>query len=78
MKWVTGSRIKKIFDEALKQLGIDRTEALFIGDSLRDDYYGAINAGIDFCYYNRQGQPIDADVRPKYVIHSLRNVATLF
>lgn len=68
---------KKIFDEALKRLGIDRTEALFIGDSLRDDYHGAINAGIDFCYYNRQGQPIDADVRPKYMINSLMNVASL-
>lgn len=67
---------KEIFDETLKRLDINRTEALFIGDSLHDDYYGAVNAGIDFCYYNRNGYPIDNNVRPKYVINSLINIST--
>ncbi|QAY65337.1 YjjG family noncanonical pyrimidine nucleotidase [Paenibacillus protaetiae] len=65
---------KKIFDETLTRLDIKRTEALFIGDSLHDDYNGAINAGIDFCYYNRNGSPVDNNVRPKYVIDSLRTI----
>ena len=67
---------KEIFDETLKQLDINCTEALFIGDSLHDDYNGAINAGIDFCYYNRKGNPVDINVRPKYVIDSLINITT--
>ncbi|MDG0810535.1 hypothetical protein [Cohnella rhizosphaerae] len=28
-------------------------------------------------HYNRAGRPIDADVRTKYVVHSLMNVASL-
>ncbi|CAI6079356.1 HAD family hydrolase [Cohnella sp. JJ-181] len=68
---------KKIFDEALQRLEIDRADALFIGDSLHDDYHGAVNAGIDFCYYNRKGQPVDRSVRPKYVIDSLIHITTI-
>ncbi|WP_135557296.1 HAD family hydrolase [Paenibacillus cymbidii] len=62
---------REIFDETLKRLQIRPAEALFIGDSLHDDYNGAINAGIDFCYYNRSGAQVDPDVRPKYIIDSL-------
>ncbi|MBO9606430.1 MAG: HAD family hydrolase, partial [Paenibacillaceae bacterium] len=62
---------REIFDETLKRLQIQPAEALFIGDSLHDDYNGAVNAGIDFCYYNRSGAQIDPDVRPKYMIDSL-------
>jgi len=67
---------KAIFDTTLQQLNIDRTEALFIGDSLQDDYHGAINAGIDFCYYNRSGNLVHTDVRPKYVIDSLMHITS--
>lgn len=62
---------KEIFDETLKRLHLHPEEALFIGDSLHDDYGGAVNAGIDFCYYNRNGNSVDRDIRPKFVIDSL-------
>ncbi|MNN62067.1 Pyrimidine 5'-nucleotidase YjjG [compost metagenome] len=66
---------REIFDETLKRLNIKRTEALFIGDSLHDDYYGAVNAGIDFCYYNRKGNTVE-NICPKYIIDSLIKVST--
>jgi 2-haloacid dehalogenase len=67
---------KEIFDEALKRLHISHTEALFVGDSLNDDYYGALNAGIDFCYYNRKAAPIDQSIRPKYMIENLNKISS--
>jgi FMN phosphatase YigB (HAD superfamily) len=39
-----------IFHLALERLGIDREDALYVGDSLHFDFGGARNAGIDFCY----------------------------
>jgi 2-haloacid dehalogenase len=66
---------KEIFDEALKRLNINPSEALFVGDSLNDDYHGALNAGIDFCYYNRKGSPIENSVQPKYMIQTLQNIS---
>jgi 2-haloacid dehalogenase len=66
---------KEIFNEALRRLNINQSEALFIGDSLTDDYIGALNAGIDFCYYNRKGNLIEEGVRPKYMIESLKKLS---
>ncbi|MCR2823443.1 YjjG family noncanonical pyrimidine nucleotidase [Lederbergia panacisoli] len=62
---------KEIFNQALRRLDIQRTDALFVGDSLHDDYFGALNAGIDFCFYNRLGHTIEKDIRPKYMIENL-------
>jgi len=61
----------EIFNVALKRLEINHTEALFVGDSLDADYYGALNADIDFCFYNREGNPIENHINPKYMINSL-------
>ncbi|BBI36488.1 HAD family hydrolase [Cohnella abietis] len=66
---------KEIFAEALKRLNIHHSEALFVGDSLNDDYFGALNAGIDFCYYNRMSNPIDTSIRPKFMIDSLNKIS---
>lgn len=65
-----------IFEVALDGLGCDRKEVLFVGDSLRDDYEGARNAGIDFCFYNRDG--VDVDVRtPNYIIRHLADLENI-
>jgi 2-haloacid dehalogenase len=73
--WKPDSRI---FEEALKQLRISSEEALFVGDSIQDDYTGARNAGIDFCYYNRDGVVLDSSVRPKYAVRSLKELSEFF
>ncbi len=62
---------KEIFEMALNELNVSHKEALFVGDSLQDDYQGSINSGIDFCYYNRQNVKLSADVKPKYVVNDL-------
>jgi FMN phosphatase YigB (HAD superfamily) len=40
-----------IFHLTLGRLGVDREDALYVGDSLHFDFGGTRNAGIDFCYY---------------------------
>ncbi|WP_409344716.1 HAD family hydrolase [Paenibacillus sp. MBLB4367] len=69
---------KAIFDIALRQLQADSHEVLFVGDSLRDDYAGAVNAGIDFCYYNRNGTDVPGGMRPKFVLDSMSEFKRIF
>jgi FMN phosphatase YigB (HAD superfamily) len=47
-----------IFHLALGRLGVDRKEALYVGDSLHFDFGGTRNAGIDFCYYCAGDAPV--------------------
>lgn len=61
----------RIFQAALDQMGLAREEVLFVGDSLRDDYEGALRAGIDFIFYNRKRTPLEPHIRPKYAIERL-------
>ncbi|MNN78480.1 Pyrimidine 5'-nucleotidase YjjG [compost metagenome] len=62
---------KNIFELALKQMNTAQHEVLFIGDSLKDDYEGALNSGIDFCFYNRKKEVVPSDIHPKYIVHEL-------
>lgn len=63
-----------IFQIALEQLHTTSTEVLFVGDSLTDDYHGAWTAGIDFCLYNPRKIEVEQHIRPKFMIHDLRQL----
>jgi len=65
---------REIFELSLQELQLSNREVLFIGDSLTDDYHGARNAGIDFCFYNRDAIQISSDYQPKYVVHELQEL----
>lgn len=60
-----------IFDMAISDLDVTRERVLFVGDSLNDDYHGAKNAGIDFCFYNPLGKLINEEYTPLYHIREL-------
>jgi YjjG family noncanonical pyrimidine nucleotidase len=62
---------KEIFEIALSDLKLSNKEVLFVGDSLQDDYRGAVNSGIDFCFYDRQNIEVSNDIKPKYMIRNL-------
>lgn len=62
---------KRIFEMSLIDLQLSNHEVLFVGDSLQDDYHGAMNSDIDFCYYNRQNIEVPKDLKPNYMISSL-------
>jgi len=45
-----------IFDEAVRRVGVAHAEALHVGDSLTDDYYGAREAGLSALLLDRRGR----------------------
>jgi YjjG family noncanonical pyrimidine nucleotidase len=67
----------EIFNLALKELQVTPNEALFVGDSISHDYQGAINAGIDFCYYQKRSQLPDLDPQSKYTIKNMSQLINL-
>ena len=52
----------------------DRTRALMLGDSLTSDMQGAVNAGIDACWYNPRGVANARGLSLRYEISSLDEV----
>lgn len=65
---------KEIFEISLNELRLSNNEVLFIGDSLTDDYQGARNARIDFCYYNRNGLSVSSEYQSKYTIRQINEL----
>ena len=53
---------KEIFLQALKRLNVSPSEALFVGDSLENDYKGAENAGIKALLIDRNSTVEDCEV----------------
>ncbi|TDF92988.1 HAD-IA family hydrolase [Paenibacillus piri] len=68
---------KEIFNIALSDFSLSNNEVLFIGDSLQDDYHGAMNSEIDFCFYNRQNIEVSNDIKLKYNIRNLLDLVTI-
>lgn len=69
-----------IFQQTLEQMGIRPSEALFIGDQLYVDVYGAINAGMDVVWIETEQQDYEIDARlpePTYKVGSIKGVIDL-
>lgn len=62
---------KDFFIKIIEQFPYESSSVLAIGDDLRNDYICAKEAGIDFCFINRNGVKIDKSITPQYVISSL-------
>ena len=62
-----------IFLKGCQLLGIDPGQALYVGDSFRNDVVGAAAAGMDSCWFTPRGEPppADAQVRPVVEIRTL-------
>jgi HAD superfamily hydrolase (TIGR01549 family) len=67
---------REVFDLALSKLEVSAWEALYVGDSVEHDYHGALNAGIDFCYYQPDEQS-HRELRPRFRVSDLRDLAHL-
>lgn len=53
---------REIFESGLKAFGLRPEEALYLGDSLRNDYFGARGAGILSVWLNRLGEAVPSGV----------------
>lgn len=52
--------------------GFNKEESIVIGDSLTSDILGAINSGIDACWFNPSGK--STDLKVKYIISSIDEI----
>ena len=66
------------FDACFSQIpGIERKYTIIVGDSLTSDIQGGINVGIPTVWFNYGKSKPLADIRPDYIIHTLRELPTL-
>ncbi|MEG2097753.1 MAG: YjjG family noncanonical pyrimidine nucleotidase [Pseudoflavonifractor sp.] len=69
---------REFFEAVLSALGNpDPQRVLVIGDSLAADIQGAINAGLDSCWYHPNHQPINPQIRPSYAVQDFDELAAL-
>lgn len=54
---------KAFFVRCLEKAGVPGQECLFVGDSLKKDVYGAMDAGLRAAWYCPKGDPTQTDVR---------------
>jgi putative hydrolase of the HAD superfamily len=70
-----------IFSEAVQRLGVQPSEALMVGDSVRDDVEGALAAGMRAVLVHRSDSPhprcAELAARGVSIIRSLRDVLNL-
>ena len=63
---------KAIFDHAFEKMGQpQKHHILMVGDTLQSDILGGINAGVETCWLNANGQVNDANIQPHYQVSSL-------
>lgn len=62
----------RIFETALEEVGIDKKDAVMIGDDPYSDIFGATRAGLDTIFFNLTGQ--EHDQNPTYEIRSLKEL----
>ncbi|HEU5167596.1 MAG TPA: YjjG family noncanonical pyrimidine nucleotidase [Chitinophagaceae bacterium] len=67
---------REIFDYAFQKTGASPSESIMLGDSIEVDIIGAMNAGIDQVFINHLNIPID--VKPTYVVSSLKELEEIF
>ena len=69
VKWVKPS--VKLFQHAIDKLGVSPEETVHIGDSIKGDIVGAINAGMRVIWVKTREQDIPPKYKPDGVIESL-------
>ncbi|HVX26276.1 MAG TPA: YjjG family noncanonical pyrimidine nucleotidase [Parafilimonas sp.] len=67
---------KEIFEFALKATNANIDESIMIGDNIDADIKGAMNAGLDTVFVNHLR--VEADVKPTYTIHHLKELEEIF
>jgi putative hydrolase of the HAD superfamily len=67
---------KEIFDYAFQKTGARPEESIMLGDSIEVDIIGAIQAGIDQVFINHLN--ISIDIKPTYVVNSLKELENIF
>ena len=65
------------FDVVFNNIGIARSAALIVGDSLTADIQGGYNAAVDTCWFNPRRLDNNTTIHPTYTIHQLSELPDL-
>ena len=66
---------KRFFDIIFENIeNKDKSSILIVGDDLTSDVQGAINAGIDSCWFNKKGKENFLGIQPTITIYSLEEL----
>jgi 2-haloacid dehalogenase len=64
----------RIFAPALRKIGVDAGEVLYVGDSVTSDMAAARNAGMDFCWFNPGRLPVPDGQAPAFIIAAIKEL----
>jgi putative hydrolase of the HAD superfamily len=64
----------RIFAPALRKIGVDAGEVLYVGDSVTSDMAAARNAGMDFCWLNPDGIPVPNGQSAAFIIAAIKEL----
>ena len=64
----------RIFEPALRSIGVEAADVLYVGDSVTSDMAAARNAGMDFCWLNPDGTAAPPGPPPVCVISDIREL----
>ena len=67
---------REIFEFAFLKTNAQPHESIMIGDSIEVDIQGAMNVGMDQVFVNHTC--IDCEIKPTYIIHSLKELEAIF
>lgn len=63
-----------IFEHALEVAGVNKDEALMVGDNLMTDILGSSKIGMKSVWINREDKPQHEEVKPTYTIKNLHEL----
>ena len=64
----------RIFEPALRAVGVEARDVLYVGDSITSDMAAARNAGMDFCWLNPNGAAAPPGPPPVCIISDIREL----
>ncbi|WP_391209938.1 HAD family hydrolase [Psychrobacillus sp. L4] len=66
-----------IFEHALELAGVNKDEALMVGDNLMTDILGASKVGMKSVWINRENKPTSEEAKPTYTIANLHELINI-
>ena len=68
----------RFFDYCYEKLGFPpKNELILIGDSLSADIKGGNNFGIDTIWFNKNGEENPTDIKPTYIVNTLKEIESI-
>ncbi|MGA7470037.1 MAG: HAD family hydrolase [Halobacteriota archaeon] len=64
----------RLFDEAIRKMGVVREATAFVGDTITSDVLGAKKAGLTAIWYNKKKRILKPEIRPDFEIRDMAEI----